>query len=190
VKSEAPKTEIRSQIRSQIRDPRSEIRNKFEIRGQNPSRRLWISTNRLASLLLPFVRDNTDSETVSISRGGSLVMKSLGGRASLRPGEIASNGFKFSPGRTLSGLWFEPFPFHCLHSFAKRSGGLLGGSPVQPKSGSRPVQSVTPADGKGPLFRTSEFGFRIYFGPSEFGLRICVRITLLPWPRPCPACPV
>jgi Beta-L-arabinofuranosidase, GH127 len=80
------------------------------------------------------------------------------------------------------------FPFHCLRSFAKRSGSLLGRGPVQSKSWWRPVQSVTPADGKGmearesglespglefrvrcsDLRRISELGFRIWFWLRQF----------------------
>jgi hypothetical protein len=76
--------------------------------------------------------------------------------------------------------WMETIPFHCLHSFAKRSGGLLGRRSVQPKSRSRPIQSATPANGKGMEARESGlespgFGFRVRTSDllrfSVFGFR-------------------
>jgi hypothetical protein len=43
------------------------------------------------------------------------------------PMKLQSEWIQFSPSRTSSGGWMETIPFHCLHSFAKRSGGLIRG---------------------------------------------------------------
>jgi hypothetical protein len=63
----------------------------------------------------------------------------------------------------------EPVPFHCLHSFAKRSSDLLGKHSVQPKSRSRPMQSATSANGKGVEARES--------APDSPGLGVRVRTS-------------
>jgi hypothetical protein len=79
------------------------------------------------------------------------------------------------------GGWMETIPFHCLHSSANRAGRLLGRGPGQPQRWSRPVQSVTPADGKGMEARESDLespglGFRVrnsdFLRISGLGFRI------------------
>jgi hypothetical protein len=87
------------------------------------------------------------------------------------PMKLHPEWLQFSPGRALSGVWLEPFPFHCLHSFAKRSGGLLGRGPVSQKLvGNRCNQSLTR------MAKEWRQGNRVWSRQGSdfgFGVRIC-----------------
>ena len=159
-----------------FRIPSSEI-----IRTRNPSPHMRLRRVFDRALRVKFEIENLKSKP----NPGLPAQPSTEDRSeSLRfvPVELHPGGLQFSPGRTGGGGWMERIPFHCLHSFAKRSGGLLGRRLVQPKSQSWPRHSATPADGKvmetresalespglgfrvrsSDLFRISELGFRIF----------------------------
>jgi hypothetical protein len=107
------------------------------------------------------------------------------------PGNCIQNGFNSRRAELFQGSGSSHSPFPCLHSFTKRFGGLLGGGPVHPtRSSSRPVQPVTPADGKGMEERESDFGFgvRIYFGFPALpryafcaSSRLCLCVLYVAW---------